>query len=79
MPWAIAKGFSVTIDNLEPATRKQSYYKRADRYQHSIAISLKRIADALTGEGANLLNQPINAYGENIGEAIQGQLERGQR
>lgn len=45
----------------------------------SIAISLKRIADALTGDGENILTRPLNAYGEGIGECIQGQLERGNR
>lgn len=40
----------------------------------SKAISLKRIADALTG-----LAGPLNAYGETIGECIQGQHERGLR
>lgn len=45
----------------------------------SIAISLKRIADALSGVGHNILTAPINSYGEGIGEAIQGQFERGQR
>lgn len=38
---------------------------------YSIAISLKRIADALGG--------PINNYGETFGEAIQGQIARGLR
>lgn len=45
----------------------------------SIAISLKRIADALTGNGPSILTAPLNAYGEGIGEAIQGQHERGLR
>ena len=46
---------------------------------HSIALSMKRIADTLSGEGSSILTQPINAYGEPIGEAIQGQIVRGQR
>lgn len=60
----------------------------------SIAISLKRIADALTtdkGAVAKLaalldpenpdgaFRASINCYGEGIGEAIQGQIVRGQR
>lgn len=40
----------------------------------SKAISLKRIADALSA-----LSGPLNAYGETIGECIQGQHERGLR
>lgn len=42
----------------------------------STAISLKRIADALSNGG--IFKQPINSYGEGIGDAIQGQLVRGQ-
>jgi hypothetical protein len=45
----------------------------------SIAVSLKRIANALTGEGTNIFTAPINSYGEGIGDAIQGQMIRGQR
>lgn len=45
----------------------------------SIAISLKRIADAITGVGENAFTQALNHYGENIGECIQGQFERSQR
>lgn len=45
----------------------------------SIAISLKRIADALSGDGENIFTRPINCYGEGIGDAIQGQLDRGRR
>lgn len=44
---------------------------------HSIAISLKRIADAVTGVGQSVLTAPINSYGEGIGDAIQGQMVRG--
>lgn len=40
----------------------------------SIAMSLKRIADSL---GGGLFNAPINSYGEGIGDAIQGQIIRG--
>lgn len=42
--------------------------------QLSIAVSLKRIADALES-----LSGPLNAYGEGIGDCIQGQFERSQR
>lgn len=45
----------------------------------SQAISLKRIADAMTGEGPSILTAPINSYGEGVGDAIQGQMIRGQR
>jgi hypothetical protein len=46
----------------------------------SSAISLKRIADILEGKvAANMFTAPINVYGEGIGEAIQNQIERGQR
>ncbi len=45
----------------------------------SKAISLKRIADALTGTGENMLTMPLNAFGENIGSAIAGQIARGMR
>lgn len=40
----------------------------------SIAISLKRIAEAMA-----TMSGPLNAYGETIGECIQGQHERGLR
>jgi hypothetical protein len=52
----------------------------------SIAVSMKRIADFITGEGATeaagklaetFFMKPINCYGEGIGEAIQGQIVRG--
>lgn len=42
----------------------------------SQAQSLKRIADAMSDGG--VFKQPINSYGECIGDAIQGQLVRGQ-
>jgi hypothetical protein len=42
----------------------------------SIAISAKRIADALERLDPE---RPLNAYGETIGECIQGQHERGLR
>lgn len=45
----------------------------------SLAISAKRIADALSGIGPNILTAPLNAYGENIGECIQGQFGRSGR
>lgn len=49
----------------------------------SIAISLKRIADALTGNGVEALldkiaNHPMNAYGEGFSSALQEALVRGQ-
>lgn len=50
----------------------------------SIAISLKRLADALTGNGVEALldkiaNHPMNAYGEGFSSAIQEALVRGQK
>lgn len=44
----------------------------------SAAISLKRIADALTGTGQNAFTRPLNQYGENIAECIEGQFNRSQ-
>ena len=49
------------------------------RIRLSVAISLKRIADALSGDGPSILTAPINSYGEGIGDAIQAQMVRGQR
>jgi hypothetical protein len=39
----------------------------------SLAISMKRIADAMTNQ------QPVNAYGESFTDAIQNSFVRGQR
>lgn len=44
--------------------------------QMSLAISAKRLADALSGRGSNIFAQPLNCYGENIGECIEGQFKR---
>jgi hypothetical protein len=44
---------------------------------YSSAISLKRIADALTDGG--VFRQPVNNYGESFTDAIQMALVRGQR
>lgn len=60
------------------------YLTFTETVQASQAISLKRIADALEkGSVAEqiraVLTDPINSYGEGIGDAIQGQLVRGQR
>lgn len=47
--------------------------------------ALEQIAKALGEEGigakiaSNIFEKPINVYGETIGEAIQNQIERGQR
>ncbi|ESW92963.1 hypothetical protein NKL07_22115 [Mesorhizobium sp. C280B] len=43
---------------------------------HSIAISLKRIADAIEKIDPHA---PVNQYGENFSDAIQNSLVRGQR
>lgn len=58
----------------------------------SIAVSMKRLADTMTGitsvtNDANpvikafdaLVRHPVNHYGETIGEMIQGQIVRGHR
>jgi hypothetical protein len=47
------------------------YLTFSETVQASQAISLKRIADALT--------EPCNAYGENFATAIQGAIVRGMR
>ncbi len=71
---------AAVADQLEPAARDFIGDAPDEMVaQASIAISLKRIADAVTGEGANILTAPINSYGEGIGDAIQGQMVRGQR
>lgn len=64
---------------MEDAAREQYLYADNTLFLASIAVSLKRIADAVSGEGANILTTPINSYGETIGDAIQGQMIRGQR
>ncbi len=46
---------------------------------HTAYELLDTIADAVTGKGDSLLTAPINSYGEGIGDAIQGQIIRGQR
>lgn len=48
--------------------------------QYSAAVSLKRIADVLSGDGiADLLRTPVNNYGESFTDAIQMAFVRGQR
>lgn len=54
-------------------------YPAWDQIELSKAISLKRIADSLSGQGENMLTMPLNAFGENIGTAIAGQIVRGMR
>lgn len=51
-------------------------YAGNDLYFASMAISMKRIAEALEKLDPA---RPLNAYGETIGECIQGQHERGLR
>lgn len=69
----------VVLEPFAEARRASHSLSDGEAAALSQAISLKRIADALSGEGANILTQPINAYGENIAQAIQGQLDRGGR
>ena len=45
----------------------------------AIAVSLREILRVLRGDGPSILTMPINSYGESIGDAIQGQMIRGQR
>lgn len=45
----------------------------------SVVDHLRAIRDTLAGKGPSILTAPINSYGEGIGDAIQGQLIRGQR
>lgn len=66
-------------DAMEPAALGALLYTDQLLFTASVAISLKRIADALTGQGESILTKPINSYGEGIGDAIQGQMIRGQR
>jgi hypothetical protein len=65
-------------DRIEPEACELARHHDLIPGEHAIelskAISLKRIADALGG-----LSGPLNAYGETIGECIQGQHERGLR
>jgi hypothetical protein len=61
---------------LEEPAMAAYLYGGADLWGASMAVSLKRIADALERMDPG---KPINAYGETIGEAIQGQHERGLR
>lgn len=68
-PWA----------SLEPEALRGTADSDDQRVALSVAISLKRIADTLSGQGESILTTPINAYGETIGQAIQGQMVRGAR
>ena len=71
---------------LEAAALTALPYTDGSLFAASMAVSAKRQADALdriaralTGEGPSILTAPINSYGEGIGDAIQGQMIRGQR
>lgn len=64
------------FNQLEKTVADQLTLDGATRIALSQAISLKRIADALSGAGENAFNQALNGYGENIAECIQGQFER---
>jgi hypothetical protein len=56
------------VGKLEPET---SGIGSSDAALYSIAISLKRLADVMTG--------PCNEYGETFAEAIYGGIARGMR
>lgn len=69
---------------IEPSARDEGQNQEvsyvAARMAYSSAVSLKRIADVLTGEGiAELLRTPVNNYGESFTDAIQMSMVRGQR
>lgn len=71
---------------LEPDACCALPYTDGTLFAASMAVSAKRQADALdriakvlSGEGPSILTAPINSYGEGIGDAIQGQMVRGQR
>lgn len=67
--------FEEISKSLEPMPAEiGAKFTLADSAALSIAISLKRIADSL---GGGLFTAPINSYGEGIGDAIQGQIVRG--
>jgi len=71
------------IDNMRYKLEEEAFLLFGDDcqslYLSSIAISLKRIADTLSGQGNSMLTAPINEFGEGIGEAISGQIARGMR
>ena len=63
--------------SLEPNTHGDT---DLEHVLYSIAISVRRMADALEAMSLDELNtKPLNAYGETIGTCLQGQLERGLR
>lgn len=68
---------------IEPDVLSLARFPDSEPGEHAIelskAISLKRIADALSGQGENMLTMPLNHFGENIGTAIAGQIVRGMR
>ena len=70
-------------ERIEPEARELARHHDIIPGEHAIelskAISLKRIADALSGQGENMLTMPLNHFGENIGTAIAGQIARGMR
>lgn len=55
--------------HLEPSAVAELGTRSETVLQASIAVSLKRIADALT--------LPCNQYGEPLAEAVQGAIARG--
>lgn len=67
--------FDKLLANLEPAAIKGES-EWANVALLSAAVSLKRIADALTSDSP--FKQPLNQYGENIAECIEGQFMRSQ-
>jgi len=78
----MSENTSMKFSLIEPAALAVSSerYTMAERLAHSQAVSLKRIADVLTGEGfAQLFMHPINHYGEGVSDAIQNSIERGLR
>lgn len=69
-------------DAASPLGGEEPYQVSAIRLAYSQAISLKRIADALSSSGIKSLldiiaNHPMNNYGEGFSEAIQNAIARG--
>lgn len=56
------------LDQLEPAAMEAGLDTDSERYMASVAVSLKRIADAMTSP---------NMYGESGSEAIANSIWRG--
>lgn len=81
---SILSGDVVVLIESDAYDKVPSNTSDADTLLLSCAISLKRIADRLDGEGIKavlntLAQHPVNAYGEGFADAIQNGIERGKR